>query len=98
MNDLPCELPKEVIKWLRSYGYALNNNDEKFKKIKNILIKKYPYEYYLFVDMDIREQALKIFEGEEETREFFKTWDSRFKREKKRLIKDIYGLEKKSIR
>lgn len=31
---LPKELDKETLTWLRSYGYCLNAEDERYKKIK----------------------------------------------------------------
>lgn len=98
LNNLPEELPKDTLNWLRTYGYTLNSGDERFKKIKSKLKELYPYEYYFYIDEDIRNEAEKIFECEERTKEFYKSWTKRFRHEKKRLIKELYGLEKKGIR
>lgn len=98
LSNLPKELPKETIKWLRTYGYTLNNGDERFEKIKSKLKEMYPYEYYFYIDEDIRNEAEKIFECEERTKDFYKSWIKRFRYEKKRLIKELYNLEKKGIR
>lgn len=98
LNNLPEELPKDTLNWLRTYGYTLNSDDERYQKIKSKLKELYPYEYYFYIDEDIRNEAEKIFEYEERTKEFYKTWKKRFSHEKKRLIKELYGLEKKGIR
>lgn len=96
---LPKELDKETIKWLRDFGFTLNINDERYKRIKNNLKKWYEYEYYFYVDEDIKKEAEKIFiEEDQTTREFYKTYGRRFRAEKRRLIKKLYGLEKKGIR
>ena len=86
------------MKWLRIYGYCLNYKDKHYERIKNGLKKWYIYEYYFYVDYEIKEEAEKIFEGEERTREFYKSFNKRFNNEKRRLIKTLYGLEKKGIR
>lgn len=98
MNCLNKELSKEAIKWLRTYGYTLNNGEYECEKIKENLKRFYPYEYYFFVDLEVRNQVFKIFEGEEHTKEFYKSWNRRFRNERRILIKDLYGLEKKGIR
>lgn len=102
MNNLPDKLPRETIKWLRVYGYTLNSGDEFYKKIKKNLNEKYPYEYYFYVDNDIKEAAEEYAENYHyvysNRKEYYKIWEKRFKEEKKRLIKKIYGLEKKGIR
>ena len=95
---LPENLDKEAMKWLRIYGYCLNYKDKHYERIKNGLKKWYIYEYYFYVDYEIKEEAEKIFEGEERTREFYKSFNKRFNNEKRRLIKTLYGLEKKGIR
>lgn len=98
-EQLPKALDKDTLKWLRVYGYTLNSKHEEFKKIKTNLKKWYTYEYYFYVDLDLRKEAEKIFIGEDQaTREFLRSWDKRFKAEKKRLIKELHGLEKKGIR
>ena len=102
LNNLPEELPKDTLNWLRTYGYTLNIDDEIYKKVKSNLKKFYPYEYYCYVDLDIKKEAEDYAENYhcvyENRKEGYKTWDKRFKEEKKRLIKKIYGLEKKGIR
>jgi flagellin-specific chaperone FliS len=98
-EHLPRELSKEHLKWLRIYGYCLNVDDETYNKVRHNLKKWYTYEYYFYVDIDLRKEAKKIFEGEDyTTKEFRKSWKKRFSHEKKRLIKQLYGLEKKEIR
>ena len=92
---LPVDLDSETIKWLKVYGYCLNYNS--YTRVKEGLKKWYIYEYYFYVDLEIREEACKIFEGEEPTKEFYRNWDKRFRNEKKRIIKALYGLEKKGI-
>lgn len=102
LSNLPKDLPKETIKWLKTYGFTLNNGDERFEKIKSKLKEMYPYEYYFYIDAGIKEAAKEYAENYhcvyENRKEGYKTWDKRFKEEKKRLIKKIYGLEKKGIR
>jgi len=95
---LPKDLDRETMKWLRSYGYCLNFEGERETRIREGLKKWYTYEYYFYVDYEIKEEAEKIFEGEEHTGEFYRDWGKRFRNEKKRLIKALYGLEKKGIR
>lgn len=95
---LPENLDNQTIKWLRIYGYCLNSKRECETKIRENLKKWYIYEYYFYVDYEIKEEAEKIFEGEEHTREFYKSFNKRFNNEKRRLIKALYGLEKKGIR
>lgn len=93
------ELDKETIKWLRDFGFTLNVNDERYKSIKSDLKKWHTYEYYFYVDEDIKKEAEKIFDDEDHsTREFYKSYKRRFRAEKRRLIKELYGLEKKGIR
>ena len=95
---LPENLDNQTIKWLRLYGYCLNSKKEYETKIRDILKNWYIYEYYFYVDYEIKEEAEKIFEGEEHTREFYKSYYKRSRNEKRRLIKELYGLEKKGIR
>ena len=95
---LPENLDNQTIKWLRIYGYCLNSKKEYETKIRDILKKWYTYEYYFYVDYEIKEEAEKIFEGEEHTREFYKSYYKRYRNEKRRLIKELYALEKKGIR
>lgn len=98
-EHLPRDLSKEHLKWLRIYGYCLNVDDENYNKVRNTLKKWYTYEYYFYVDMNLRKEAEKIFKGEDyTTKEYRKSWKKRFRHEKKRLIKELYGLEKKGIR
>lgn len=97
-EHLPKELSKDHVKWLRDFGYCLNTDDENYNKVKANLKKWYTYEYYFYVDMELRKEAEKIFEGEDyTTREYAKSWKRRLRHEKKRLIKELYGLEKKGI-
>lgn len=97
-EHLPEKLDKESLKWLRVFGYCLNTDFEDYIKIRTNLKKWYPYEYYFYVDLDLRKEAEKIFEGEDyTTKEYRKSWKKRFRHEKKRLIKELYGLEKKII-
>lgn len=95
---LPNELDKETLKWLRVFGYCLNTDFEHYNKIRASLRKWYPYEYYFYVDIELRKEAERIFKGEDyTTREYRKSWKKRFRHEKKRLIKELHGLEKKGI-
>lgn len=96
---LPKELDNDTLKWLRIYGYSLNLDCDRYKIIKNRLKEWYPYEFYFYVDLDIKQEAEKIFsENEGRTREFYKSFKRKFNAEKRRLIKELYGLEKKGIR
>lgn len=99
---LPKELDKETLKWLRTYGYTLNSSDKHYGKIKKYIKLNYPYEYYFYVDSDIKTRAEKEIEytglygiG---TPNGYKGWSSNFRKIKKNLIKELYGLEKKGIR
>lgn len=95
---LPKDLDRETMNWLRAYGYCLNYEDKRYERIRAALKKWYTYEYYFYVDYSIKEEAEKIFEGEEHTKEFYKSYSKRLRHEKKRLIKALHGLEKKGIR
>lgn len=103
-EQLPLEMPKDTIKWLKAYGYSLNSNCEDCKKIKFNLKRWYPYEYYYFVDIDLAQEARKkadLLRKEdfiEKPKRFYTTWDKTFREEKRRLIKELHGLEKKGIR
>ena len=102
MNSLPDKLPKATLGWLRDFGYTLNSGDKRFNEIKMKLKESHPYEYYFFIDNDIRELAKDYAENYHcvyvNAGEMYKTWDKRFKQKKKILIKKMYGLEKKGIR
>ena len=95
-----------TILWDRATGKPVYNaivwqcrrTADECEKIKENLKRFYPYEYYFFVDLEVRNQVFKIFEGEEHTKEFYKSWNRRFRNERRILIKDLYGLEKKGIR
>ena len=100
---LPKELDKETLTWLRSYGYCLNAEDERYKKIKENLKKWYTYEYYFYVDIDLCKEARKKFESLtvedfSSPKEYWKSEKRITNQEKRRLIKELYGLEKKGIR
>ncbi|GAA0706091.1 hypothetical protein GCM10008904_14380 [Paraclostridium ghonii] len=102
-THLPKELDKETIRWLRSYGFCLNGEDERYKKIKENLKKWYTYEYYFYVDMYLWKEAKKKFdsltvEDFNSPKEYYKSEKRITNQEKRRLIKELYGLEKKGIR
>ena len=93
MDNLPSKLPEEVIKWLRIYGYTLNINEERYKKFKSSLKKLYPYEYYRYVDLDIKKEAEEYAENYhcvyENRKQYYKTLNKRFKKERDRLARKI---------
>jgi hypothetical protein len=98
-EHLPKDLDKENLAWLRLYGYSLNNEDnERYLKVKELMKKWYTYEYYFFVDMDIKQQAERNIIESSENSSWMKRWTGKFNKEKRTLIKEIYGLEKKGIR
>lgn len=102
-KHLPEELSKEHIKWLRLYGICLNTDDENYNKVKATLKKWYPYEYYFYVDMELLKEARKKFDSLtvddfSSPKEYWKSEKRITRNEKKRLIKELYGLEKKGIR
>lgn len=92
------KLDKETIKWLRNYGYTLNNGDERFEKIKNKLKEMYPYEYYFYIDLDIKreseEYALSYQAVYENQKEYWRVVKKRIREYKKKQIKELYGLKK----
>ncbi|MCH1964900.1 hypothetical protein [Paraclostridium sordellii] len=99
---LPKELSDENLKWLRIYGYCLNADDENYKKLRDTLKKWYPYEYYFYVDLNLNNEAKKKFdsltiEDFKSYKEYWKSAKTITRHEKKRLIKKLYGLEKKGI-
>ncbi|WP_289293081.1 hypothetical protein [Romboutsia ilealis] len=91
------KLDKETIKWLRIYGYTLNNGDERFEKIKNKLKEMYPYEYYFYIDLDIKreseEYALSYQAVYENQKEYWRVVKKRIREYKKKQIKELYGLK-----
>lgn len=99
-EHLPICLDKETLSWLRVFGYCLNDyNEPKYKKLLKVLKQWYTFEYYLYIDYGIRSEAEKIFDNEDKTtREYYRSYNKRLLAEKKRLIKKLYGLEKKGIR
>lgn len=103
-SHLPENLDKDNLKWLREYGYTLNANDERLRKVKKGLKMWYPYEYYFYVDMEIYQEARKKSESLREEdfienpKKYYTTWSNLLKLEKRRIIKELYGLEKKGIR
>lgn len=103
-SHLPENLDKNSLKWLRCYGYSLNANDDRFRKIRELLKKWYPYEYYFYVDIELAQEARKkseLLRKEdfiENPKKYYTTWNNLLKSEKRRIIKELYGLEKKGIR
>lgn len=102
MDNLPNEIPKETVKWLKLYGYTLNVDDERYKKIKSNLKKYYPYEYYRYVDLDIKKEAEEYAENYhcvyENRKQYYQTWNKRFKKERDRLARKIATLKKEFSR
>ncbi|WP_170075080.1 hypothetical protein [Paraclostridium dentum] len=101
-RNLPKELSKEHLKWLRLYGYCLNVDDENYNKLRDTLKKWYAYEYYFYVDRDLLKEARKKFDSltvdDFSSPKDYRRSEKRITRhEKKRLIKELYGLEKKGI-
>lgn len=98
LSNLPKDLPKETIKWLKTYGYTLNIDDEIYKKVKSNLKKFYPYEYYCYVDLDIKKEAEDYAENYhcayENRKQYYKTWSKRFKKERRRLAMKIARFKK----
>ena len=94
---LPEKLDSKTIKWLKHFGYCLNANDDDYKRIRNFLKKWYAYEYYLYVDLKISEEAKKIFKDKAHNKEFYRTWNKIYMAEKKRIIKNIYGLNGRTV-
>ena len=43
------KLDKETIKWLRTYGYTLNSDEERYQKIKSKIKEIDPYSYYFYL-------------------------------------------------
>ncbi|QEZ68941.1 hypothetical protein D4A35_08340 [Paraclostridium bifermentans] len=102
-DHLPESLDKETLTWLRSYGYTLNSSCDRMQKIKENFKKWYPYEYYFYVDIDLAQEARKQFnsltvEDFNSPREYYKSEKKITNQEKRRLIKELYGLDKKGIR
>lgn len=96
MEGNRMKLDKETIKWLRTYGYTLNSDEVRYQKIKSKIKEIDPYSYYFYVDLDIKQEAEKIFsENDGRTKEFYKSFKRKFNAEKRRLIKELYGLEKR---
>ena len=94
---LPLDLNKESLSWFRVYGYTLNAEDEVFKKVKSNLKKWYPYEYYFFVDLEIKKIAEHDIQNNSDNT-WIKSYTGKFNRAKRKYIKELYGLEKKGIR
>lgn len=93
---------KNMISWLRNFGFCLNTQDS-YKEIRSRLKEIYPYEYYFYVDEEISKKAKS--EGEKLNREdyeHFKKYSMAYNKvvreSKRKLIKNLYGLEKKGIR
>ena len=49
-------LGKDTLKWLRTYGYCLNSEGEKSRKLKEYIKEHYSYEYYFYIDLDIKRE------------------------------------------
>lgn len=99
---LPKNLDKETKEWLKTYGYTLNSNDERYKKIKRNLKKYYTYEYYRYVDLDIKREAEEYAENYhcvyENRKHYYQTWSKRFKKERDRLARKVATLKKEFSR
>ena len=76
----------------------LNIDDEIYKETKSNLKKYYPYEYYRYVDLDIKKEAEDYAENYhcayENMKQYYKTWSKRFKKERNRLARKITRLKK----
>lgn len=88
MSRYPNELDKETIKWLRTYGYTLNFDDERYQKIKSKIKELYPYNYYMWIDLDIKKEAESLVPTSE------RYWERKFVAMKRKLVKEKYGLIK----
>lgn len=93
------KLDKETVKWLNVYGYTLNTeNDERYTKIKNKLKELYPYDYYFYIDLDIKRLSEEYAENYhcvyENKKQYYQTIRKRVREYKNKLIKELYGLKK----
>lgn len=98
MNKYPNELDKETTKWLRIYGYTLNSDNERYQKIKSKIKELYPYNYYFYIDLDIKreaeEYAMSYQAVYENQKEYWRVIKKRNREYKKKIIKEKYGLIK----
>lgn len=88
MNKYPNELDKNSIKWLRTYGYCLNCDNERYIKLRNILKEHFKFQYYMWVDLDIKKEAEELVPISE------RYWSRKFESMKKKLVKEKYGIIK----
>ena len=88
MSKYPKELDKDSIKWLKTYGYCLNSYDERYTKLKNILKEHFKFQYYMWVDLDIKKEAEELVPTSE------RYWERKFVAMKRKLVKEKYGLIK----
>ena len=90
-------LGKDTLKWLRTYGYCLNSEGEKRRKLKEYIKEHYSYEYYFYIDLDIKreseEYAMSYQAVYENQKEYWRVVKKRIREYKKKQIKKLYGLK-----
>lgn len=55
---------KDTIMFLRHYGYNLHSDTETRANLREYLRVNYPYEYYMYVDLDIKKKAEQLYTEE----------------------------------
>lgn len=88
MSKYQDKLDKNSIKWLKTYGYCLNYDNERFIKLRCILKERFKFEYYMWVDLDIKKEAEKLVPVGE------RYWLRKFESMKRKLVKEKYGIIK----
>lgn len=98
MNKYPNKLDKETIKWLKTYGYTLNSRDYMYQIIKYKIKEIYPYDYYFYIDLDVKkeaeEYAISYQSVYKDQREYWRVVKKRIREYKRKMIKEKYGLIK----
>ena len=87
-------MDKKTLSFLKRYGFTLNSPCPKCEEVREYLKKDYPEEYYMYVDLKVRKKAMRAAnklkkKDYENMKLYYKEWDKVFKRERKKITKDI---------
>jgi len=86
------KLDKDTMMFLRHYGYNLHADTETRANMREYLKVNYPYEYYMYVDLDIKKRAENIY-IERYGHNYASGYIGHMREIKSKLIKDIHNIK-----
>ena len=88
----PKKIDKDTIMFLKHYGYNLHADTEVLANTREYLKVNYPYEYYMYVDLDIKKRAEEQYIGKY-GQNYGSGYIGRMREIKNKLIKEIHNIK-----